>query len=161
MNINVADILIKLRRKMGKTQKEVAKDTGISAVSLSAYENGRKEPLLSYAVRLASYYGVTLDSLCGIERDARQSKENQLLPLIVDLHDMMDGNLTAKVVDGRSIVSLQISQDGEWLADFVRNYNIVSAAAKRSGLDPEVLKAYKTFKFDEMSQLPEIKVDSL
>lgn len=59
--------LLALRKKAGKTQQEVAAKVGMTAAALSAYETGKKQPQLDYAVRLARYYGVTLDSLCGIE----------------------------------------------------------------------------------------------
>lgn len=64
---NLAENLLKLRKRAGKTQKEVAADVEITAAALSSYENGRKQPQLDYLVRLANYYGVTLDWLCGLE----------------------------------------------------------------------------------------------
>lgn len=63
----VASNLLELRKKTGKTQREVAAETGMTAAALSAYEKGIKQPQLDYAVRLARYYGVTLDKLCGLE----------------------------------------------------------------------------------------------
>ena len=57
--------LLNLRRKAGKQQKDVANAIGITAAALSAYEKGKKQPSLDYAIRLAKYYGVSLDVLCG------------------------------------------------------------------------------------------------
>lgn len=59
--------LLNLRKKAGKQQKDVAKAIGITAAALSAYEKGKKQPSLDYAIRLAKYYGVSLDVLCGDE----------------------------------------------------------------------------------------------
>lgn len=57
--------LLNLRKKAGKQQKDVANAIGITAAALSAYEKGKKQPSLDYAIRLAKYYGVSLDVLCG------------------------------------------------------------------------------------------------
>ena len=59
--------LLNLRKKAGKQQKDVANAIGITAAALSAYEKGKKQPSLDYAIRLAKHYGVSLDVLCGDE----------------------------------------------------------------------------------------------
>ena len=67
---NLAANLLMLRKKAGKTQREVAAEVGITAAALSAYEKGLKQPQPDYAARLANYYGVTLDHLCGLTDSA-------------------------------------------------------------------------------------------
>ena len=57
--------LLNLRKKAGKQQKDVANAIEITAAALSAYEKGKKQPSLDYAIKLAKYYGVSLDVLCG------------------------------------------------------------------------------------------------
>lgn len=53
-----------LRIENNKKLVEVAKDIGISASSLSAYENNEDKPISLYALKaLAEYYDVTTDYL--------------------------------------------------------------------------------------------------
>lgn len=57
--------LQKLRDAKGKSMRDVTKDIGIPASMLSNYELGRTVPSLSNAFKLAEYYGVTLEEMCG------------------------------------------------------------------------------------------------
>lgn len=50
--------LIELRGD--KSQKEVAEALGISAMSLSHYENGRRKPSVDMLYRLSRYYNVDM-----------------------------------------------------------------------------------------------------
>ena len=55
--------LKKARENTGFTQLEVSKDTKISRVTLSQYENGQRQPDLENLGILADYYGVSVDWL--------------------------------------------------------------------------------------------------
>lgn len=46
-----------------RPQKQVAQDCGISDSALSSYENGERIPRDEVKIRLANYYGVTVQSL--------------------------------------------------------------------------------------------------
>ena len=54
-----------LRKARGKSQRQVAAELGISQALLSHYENGAREPGLSFVCRVCEYYGVTADYLLG------------------------------------------------------------------------------------------------
>lgn len=58
-------ILALLRREKGISQRTAAGDLGVSQALLSHYENGLREPGLSFVVRAADYYGVSSDYLLG------------------------------------------------------------------------------------------------
>lgn len=59
-----------LRKKKGVTQKQVADDTGISFVTLSRYETGKRE-LSDKRVRevLAGYFDVPVSYVMGIDEE--------------------------------------------------------------------------------------------
>ena len=57
----VADRLRVLRELSGCTQRDVSQKVGINAVTLSGYEVGRNEPNSEALVRLADFYGVSVD----------------------------------------------------------------------------------------------------
>lgn len=52
-----------LRESQGLTTEEVARDTGVTRQSISAYEVGVQTPSLMQVIVLAAYYGVTVDWL--------------------------------------------------------------------------------------------------
>ena len=54
-----------LRREKKISQRAAAGDLGVSQSLLSHYENGLREPGLSFVVRAADYYGVSCDYLLG------------------------------------------------------------------------------------------------
>ena len=54
-----------LRQEKGVSQREAAKQLGISQALLSHYENGIREPGLAFVVRACGYYHVSADYLLG------------------------------------------------------------------------------------------------
>lgn len=57
----IAKRLIELRGE--KTQFEVAKEVGISLSALAMYETGNRTPRDEIKIKLAKYYGITVESL--------------------------------------------------------------------------------------------------
>jgi len=55
------------RLKRNKTLLQVEKDTGISNSNLSRWESGKVLPNIEFCVKLADYYGITIDELIGRE----------------------------------------------------------------------------------------------
>ena len=58
-----AEVFASLRAERGLSQRQAAADLGISQALLSHYENGAREPGLSFVCRACDYYGVTADYL--------------------------------------------------------------------------------------------------
>ena len=55
-----------LRKARGLSQRKAAADLNISQALLSHYENGAREPGLSFVCRACRYYGVSADYLLGL-----------------------------------------------------------------------------------------------
>ena len=55
------------RLKRNKTLKQVEAETGISNSNLSRWECGKVLPNIDFCVKLADYYGISLDELVGRE----------------------------------------------------------------------------------------------
>lgn len=53
--------LVKGRKRKGKTQVRLSEETGISQVTISAIENGRKEPRAGTLVKLADALECNMD----------------------------------------------------------------------------------------------------
>ncbi len=58
-------MLARLRRQRGISQKQAAEELGISPALLSHYENGIRECGLDFLLHIADYYGVSCDYLLG------------------------------------------------------------------------------------------------
>lgn len=55
--------LILYRKAAGLTQKELAAKLGISPTTLAGYENAGKDPKIATLIKLADFYGVSIDNL--------------------------------------------------------------------------------------------------
>jgi len=81
-------ILGDLRREKGVSQRKAASDLHISQALLSHYENGAREPGLSFVCRACDYYGVTADYILGRSGETAASLPDGavLRELARDLH---------------------------------------------------------------------------
>ena len=65
MNPDFSRSLSLLRQERGLSQRQVAKELGISQALLSHYENGIREPGLEFVVKACDFYNVSADFLLG------------------------------------------------------------------------------------------------
>lgn len=70
-----------LRQERGVSQRTAAGDLGISQALLSHYENGIREPGLSFVVRACEYYHVSADFILGrtLSRDGSMLSSEEVL----------------------------------------------------------------------------------
>lgn len=61
------DNLKELRIEKGLGQVELAKAVGVSKGIISLWENGLREPNMSSLIALATFLGVSIDELVGLE----------------------------------------------------------------------------------------------
>lgn len=80
MSQNFSQIMSSLRKGRGISQRKAAGDLSISQALLSHYENGMREPGLSFVCRACDYYGVTADYLLGREEEgSRDAKKEAVI----------------------------------------------------------------------------------
>jgi transcriptional regulator with XRE-family HTH domain len=76
------EMLKKLRKSNGLTQKELGGHLGLSKAVVSKYENGMGYPAFDILIRIADYFGVTTDYLLGTEKgktvDVSKLTESQI-----------------------------------------------------------------------------------
>ena len=65
MNSDFSRTLSLLRKEQGLSQRTAARELGISQALLSHYENGVREPGLSFVVKACDYYHVSADYMLG------------------------------------------------------------------------------------------------
>lgn len=68
-----ASKLKKARNNTGLTQREVAKETGITQSVLARYETGKLEPNIEILGILADFYGVSVDWLLGTKGENKKN----------------------------------------------------------------------------------------
>ena len=64
--MNYITIIRNLREDSDKTQQEIADYLGTSQTMYARYERGANEMPLRHLMKLAQYYNVSLDYLCGL-----------------------------------------------------------------------------------------------
>lgn len=74
-----------LRQEKKISQRKASGDLGVSQALLSHYEKGVREPGLSFVVRVADYYGVSVDYLLG-----RTMSRDGAAILAEDIHDDLE-----------------------------------------------------------------------
>ncbi|MBR0354098.1 MAG: helix-turn-helix transcriptional regulator [Oscillospiraceae bacterium] len=92
MDRSFSQTLSALRRQRNLSQRTAAADLGISQALLSHYENGAREPGLSFVCRACDYYGVTADYLlCRSDsQDAPASTLKAALTFLEQIRSVTD-----------------------------------------------------------------------
>ena len=68
MNI-YTERLVRLRRESGKSQSDIALVLETTQQQISKYENEIQELPVRHLIRLAEYYGVSLDYIAGLSEE--------------------------------------------------------------------------------------------
>ena len=67
MNEKLGEIITHLRKEKGMTQEDLAKELNITYQAVSKWENGISSPDISNIMALAQLFGVSIDTLFGLE----------------------------------------------------------------------------------------------
>lgn len=70
-SMNYVTQIRNLREDSDKTQQEIAEVLGTSQTMYARYERGANEMPIRHLIKLASYYNVSLDYLCGLTSQKR------------------------------------------------------------------------------------------
>lgn len=69
----MGQMLQKLRKSFGKSQADLARESGVPIGTIQGWEQDRREPLLGTAARVARALGVSIDAL--VEDEQRKSRK--------------------------------------------------------------------------------------
>ena len=109
MKSDFADILSRLRREKGLSQRGAAADLGVSQALLSHYENGAREPKLEFVVRACDYYGVTADFLLGRVGD-NDEESARFDEAVEDIVGVLEGLKSLEATLATKLVQLKASK---------------------------------------------------
>ena len=97
--------LMELRKDKKISQKQAAKDLGISQALLSHYENGVRECGLNFVVRAANYYNVSCDFLLGNSKSTVSlDRDSKIFDIAEDATMSTDTIVRAALALGNKVV---------------------------------------------------------
>ncbi|MFB9770124.1 helix-turn-helix domain-containing protein [Lactiplantibacillus modestisalitolerans] len=88
-----------LRKKRKINQEQLGKILSVSKASISGYENGTREPDTKSLMKLAQYFGVTVDYLLGVDATPEWATAKDTH----DLHEFLDANEGSMTYDGEHL----------------------------------------------------------
>ena len=111
MTIEIADRLVKLRKKYGYSQEELADKLGLSRQAVSKWERAEASPDTDNLICLAKLYGVSLDELLATDEDIDTIVEEQVKDKAEEEEKTEEESKEEKKKDDRVI----INDDGVFL----------------------------------------------
>ena len=122
-----------LRREKGVSQREAARELGISQALLSHYENGVREPGLLFVRKACDYYHVSADFLLGrsMSRDGTTIGAEELYDASAEKGNVLRGSIVATLNKKLLVNSLDMLFD---LLGRVGSKEAVTAASNYLGV---------------------------
>ena len=102
MTIEIADRLIKLRKKNGYSQEELADKLGLSRQAVSKWERAEASPDTDNLICLAKLYGVSLDELLSTDEDVDTIVKEQVKS--EEVKEEKDSSITLEDDDGSKVI---------------------------------------------------------
>ena len=160
--------LRKLRETKGKTLKDVAAEIGITGTAISSYEQGNKIPLLSNALKLAEYYGVSIEEMCDLPTRGEARTQADVLRALVMIRENVtcSGVLTEEVpfvdtpkycdelayvpeIDGETVTKSTFVLWETWIGRFMQNYEHLRALRENGALDQSFIDVWLEKQYSE------------
>lgn len=128
--------LKELRQQNGVTLKALGDEIGCAESTVSLYEAGRREPSRDILIKIADYFGVTLDYLLGRD-DTYPDLSSEALSLARD-YDRMD-EISKKAIRGLAAVENERAAAAEPETEpvYIRHYLTPAAAGYASPIEGE------------------------
>ncbi|MBR6472713.1 MAG: helix-turn-helix transcriptional regulator [Firmicutes bacterium] len=65
------NLIVQIRQERGIRQDELAKAMGVSRQTISSLENGRYDPSILLAHKIAKYFGMTIEEVFLFEEEGK------------------------------------------------------------------------------------------
>ncbi|MBR1422409.1 MAG: helix-turn-helix transcriptional regulator [Ruminococcus sp.] len=114
MNINFSEVFKKLRRERELTQEQAAEAFSVSTQAVSRWENGQTSPDITLLPIIAEYFGVSIETLLGVDSEKRREKHEQYM-----------NDFEAAIKSGRVNDCIEIARTG--LKEFPHSYELMNA----------------------------------
>lgn len=67
-----------LRKRNNKTRANIAKVVNVSSTTIYRWEKGLRSPKITYAIKLADYFCVSLDYLLGLKNEPNKTTNQKI-----------------------------------------------------------------------------------
>lgn len=117
---SIGERLAELRRQKGLSQAELARLLNLGQSTIAMYEKNRRAPDYHQLVRLADFFGVSVDYLLGREEE---DKKEILLPdekILDAASDPVFSRLLAQIPDLSEDEKRSLAEHWEWALEFVK-----------------------------------------
>lgn len=139
-----------IRRHRNVTQKEIADAIGLTSQAISSYLSGRTKPSLDIAAKIAEFFGVSLDWLCGLssELTVQGSIPKTYGELIMNIDKLlkMDMFITMDYMGGDPAYPdgnfAEIHFHDYYLADFFKEWMRVKELRDNKTIDKELYELW-------------------
>ncbi len=130
-----------LRKRLGRTQDDVAYSLEMKRPTLSGYENGVGHPNISTLTLFSDYYGVAIDTLIKVDLESLSESQLSQLEKGYDIY-----------IKGRNlrVLATTVDQDNEENIELVNEKARAGYAAGYA--DPEYIRILPTFKLPFLSK---------
>lgn len=141
LNMEIGNNLKLLRKRLKKSQEEVAQELNLTRSSYSGYENGVAQPNLESLVAFSEYYKVPIDDL--VKKDFESFSDAEW--------ERIDKGLYADVKGQKlRVLASVVDQNEEELIEMI---SLKASAGYTSGYaDPDYLKVLPTFHLPFLSK---------
>ncbi len=130
-----------LRKRLGRTQDDVAYSLEMKRPTLSGYENGVGHPNISTLTLFSDYFGVAIDTLIKVDLESLSESQLSQLEKGYDIY-----------IKGRNlrVLATTVDQDNEENIELVNEKARAGYAAGYA--DPEYIRILPTFKLPFLSK---------
>lgn len=143
--------LFEARKKKGLTQIKTAELANIRQARYSAYETGRQIPPVDVAATLADVLDVSLDWLCGKDKQSKFESVGDIAQTIVDMTAACEVNFDEVGLDVAIIIGHQ-----QELADFLARFDSLREMENKE-TTKKVFSAWVNTEIQELSAIPLLK----
>ena len=150
------------RQQKGTSQAELAQAVGVTAATISSYENPKnaKIPALDKAYAMAEALGVGLDRLCGYENEDAVDTRKILSTFVFLLSHLKIDIATEYITYFGERRAYELIGDDYFIGEFLKEYQKIQPVLEDKGI-PDYLKngLLETLytKFKDYSYCPESK----
>lgn len=155
--------LLKARKKIGLTQKQVAEKALISYSSYSQYENNKAIPPLDIAIRIASVLNTTVEELCGLYDSRTINNMGDVASTMMKINDAVnhgDSHGPSSIVINPSNKTASLTIESEALSNFFMHKVAIESVVYSNEEDLSGTDIYAVYIKAQLDKLSKIEFET-
>ena len=148
--------LKEIRQELHKTQKEFAEFVNSTPATISAYENGSKNPSLEIVINIAKECNVSIDWLCGLSENKTPGKTFDTYRDIVNILFELDKYVAIVFAEDNENNHQNIGFDDYLINEFLQEWRDATSVLYNTSINKEITKtmydSWERSKLEEFSK---------